>query len=593
MRHASARADNLRDASRRLFDTARFSRVGTILPYAIVGLTVLLCVASTACSLQFVLRAYHGALLWDEWDSIGFFARLREGTATLQDFIRQHNEHRILVPRLVFALDLTFADARNTVNFASILICQALHVCVFHRIIAFGTRNRLVGSALTAFAALMMFSAVQYENLVWAFQIPFTAVFLFFTTAALMLSLVQAGQSGVPGATLLTGAGMLLGAAAALVMANGAAALICIAVVLAMARPLDRLTAATAAAGIALLIGYAATFTPHPGHTPLAYALQHPLILLQYTCAYLGSAFAPLGLQVAILAGGFGLAFTGFALFGLFTGRLARNAANLTLAAVLVFIAFTAGLTALGRSGFGVEQATAGRYATPSAILTAAAVSLTALWLAGDRRGTRPLSAVGLVLGATLLSVTAAAVIQYALRDWARLRVAEMSRATAAILSAVHDESALRVLFPDVELMKQRIPLLQAHKLNMFSLPSPWPLGAEVPHGRLADPARCYGSVDLIEPVPGVANAFQLKGWAWDRAGRRPPERLVVLSAARRVVGYGSTGWKRPDVPAAVGEVSTPWVGAAAYARDSAGQLGVYGVLEDGHLCPIGGARAP
>ena len=355
----------------------QFARIRKILPPAIAVLTILLCALSTAYSLRLILRAYHGAILWDEWDSIDFFDRLRQGTVTFHDFIRQHNEHRILFPRLVFALDLALSEARNTINLASILVCQALHVLLFHRLISIGAQDRLLKWTLTSFVTLMLFSIVQKENFVWAFQIQFVGVFLFFTLAASMLSAAQAPSAGGTRWPSIA-AGFFFGAGAALVMSNGVAALLCIAFVFAAARLFNRLTAAIALCGLVLLVCYAATFTPNPGHTPLGFAAQHPLIFIQYVSTYLGCVFAPLGLKVAFGAGLLGVTGTAVALLALFTGRLERNRTNLTLVAILVFVGLTAALTAIGRSSFGLEQAASSRYATPSAVFWAAAVTLAA-----------------------------------------------------------------------------------------------------------------------------------------------------------------------------------------------------------------------
>jgi hypothetical protein len=302
--------------------------------------------------------------------------------------------------------------------------------------------------------------------------------------------------------------------------------------------------------------------------------------------------FAPLGLKVAFGAGLLGLTGTAVALLALFTGRLERNRTNLTLVAILVFVGLTAALTAIGRSSFGLEQAASSRYATPSGVFWAAAVTLAVLWLTG-RAGERTLPARVLVCGVTLVAVLAAARVQYEFRFQGRIRAADMARASDAILSGVLDESAWKVLFPDIALMKQRIPILQAHRLNIFSGPQPWPLGTAVPATRLTDAARCQGAVDVMEPVSGATHGYQLKGWAWDIGAQRPPERLVVLSEQQQAIGYGSSGWPRPDVTRAVAGISNFWTGWTAFAVAPRGRLGVYGVLGDGTLCPVGEKAVP
>ena len=425
-------------------------------------------------------------------NSIDFFDRLRQGTVTFHDFIRQHNEHRILFPRLVFALDLALTEARNTFNFASILACQALHVLLFHRLISLSVADRLLKWALTSFVALMLFSIVQNENFVWAFQIQFVGVFLFFTIAASTLSAAQAPLSARGARWPLVAAGFFFGAGAALVMSNGVAALLCIAFVFVAARLFNRLTAAIALCGLVLLVCYAATFTPNPGHTPLGFAAQHPLIFIQYVSTYLGCVFAPLGLNVAFFAGALGIVVTGIAVLGLFTGRIERNRVNLTLTAILLFIVFTAAMTGIGRSSFGLAQAASSRYATPSAIFWAAAVTLTALWLS-DRAGQRTLPALVLVCGVTLVAVLAAARVQYEYRFQGRIRAADMARASDAILSAVPDEFGLEGAFP-------------RYRADEAAHPDPAGASAQYLLGPAAVAARHRGArhpADRRGPLPG------------------------------------------------------------------------------------------
>jgi hypothetical protein len=545
-------------------------------------------VLSTAFSVHLVFRTYHEALLWDQWDSVPFFERLRLGTATFGDFIRQHNEHRILIPRLVFALDLWLTDARNGVNIAAILLCQAVHALVFWRLIALSVSDRLLRVMLAAFVMLLLFSIVQQENFYWGFQIQFVGVFLFVTVAAYARSAAQLAGPGK--APLRIAVGLLFGAGAALMMSNGVAALFCLALVFACARLFNRLTLALALIGLGLIVIYAATFTPNPGHTPLGFAPRHPLVFLRYVAVYLGCVFAPLGLPVALLAGALGLALTGLAALGLFTGRLERNRVNLTLVSIMSFVGLTAAMTGIGRSSFGLMQAASSRYATPSAVFWAATVTLVVAWLLADRnrREARAMRLLWLTSGVTMLAILSTALVQREFHYKSRIRAADMSRASNAILSAVHDDSALRVLFPDVALMKNLwIPILKERRFNMFAR-QPWPLGSEVPESRLiTDAARCIGAVDGVTPVADGADAFQLVGWAWDGDGR-PFEHLVVLSPERRVIGFGSSGYPRPDVRRHHRQVSSFWTGWLAFARAPGGRLGVYGLRRDGSLCRIG-----
>jgi hypothetical protein len=219
-----------------------YARATRFCSYAVAGVVILLCALSTAYSLRLVFRSYHAVLFWDQWGTVELFDRLLGGSATLSDFIADHNEHRLLVPRLIFALDLWLTDARNGVNFAAILICQAIHVALFHHMISQRVDARAVRWALTAFVTLLLFCIVQKENFTWGFQIQSVGVFLLFTLAAWTLATAQARSAEDAPRRGLAIAGLLCGLAAAFTMANGVVALFAIAVVFAAARLLNRLT---------------------------------------------------------------------------------------------------------------------------------------------------------------------------------------------------------------------------------------------------------------------------------------------------------------------------------------------------------------
>ena len=205
----------------------QIARLRRIAPAAVPALIILACVLSAAYSLRLTFRFHHPALFADQWETILFFDRLMQGTITFGDFIAQHNEHRILFPRLVFVLDLWLTGARNGVNFAAILVCQALHLALFHRMIALRVAEPWSRWALTALVAALFFGIVQWENFLWGFQIQFVGVFLFFTIAAYAFATAQERTAGEARWHLIA-TGFCFGAGAALMMSNGASALACI-----------------------------------------------------------------------------------------------------------------------------------------------------------------------------------------------------------------------------------------------------------------------------------------------------------------------------------------------------------------------------
>jgi hypothetical protein len=103
-------------------------------------------------------------------------------------------------------------------------------------------------------------------------------------------------------------------------------------------------------------------------------------------------------------------------------------------------------------------------------------------------------------------------------------------------------------------------------------------------------PGACLGNTDAVGArYAGAPAGVQVVGWGWDRAAKAPVRRVVLVDIAARVVGAGEGGLPRPDVNAAVAEVTSPTTGWAAYAPRTAGPLDAYGLVDDGRaICRLG-----
>ena len=122
---------------------------------------------------RLVIHSWSAVPYWDQWDEL----ILSPGKVFSPWLYSQHNEHRILFPRLLFAID-TFAFAEtNKFNFfcnvALPLTLVGLIVHVARRHVSRGLTDTLwiAGIVLT-----VLFSAIQYENFVWGFQVQFFGV---------------------------------------------------------------------------------------------------------------------------------------------------------------------------------------------------------------------------------------------------------------------------------------------------------------------------------------------------------------------------------------------------------------------------------
>jgi hypothetical protein len=108
----------------------------------------------------------------DEWSLVPLIRKSYEHQLTLADLFRQHNEHRIVIPKLIY---LGFAQWTHWNVVAemlfSVLLCCATSAGIYlllERTVSGTSRKRLL---LWALINLLIFAPVQAENWLWGFQL--------------------------------------------------------------------------------------------------------------------------------------------------------------------------------------------------------------------------------------------------------------------------------------------------------------------------------------------------------------------------------------------------------------------------------------
>lgn len=126
----------------------------------------------------------------DEWSLIPLFSKWNDHELTFADLFRQHNEHRILFPKLIYIAfaQLTHWNARAEMFF-SVLLCSGTSAGIYFllkRTVPGSTQKHLL---LWALSNLLIFAPVQAENWLWGFQLQ-----VFIPTFCLVASLVVLGS---------------------------------------------------------------------------------------------------------------------------------------------------------------------------------------------------------------------------------------------------------------------------------------------------------------------------------------------------------------------------------------------------------------
>jgi len=389
----------------------------------------------------------------DQWDATAtrpLFEKMDAGTLGPADFFAFHNEHRILFPRLLSLAvgTLTYWNIRAELMVLWILACLC-SVNLWRVAQETGWQDNRNGPWLLLGANLLLFSPLQWENLLWGFQIGF-----FLPLATMTACLWTARSLRRPFDFI---AAMALCLISTFSIASGFASWFLTAPLLLLwnrkmpARSEKiwwSIWTATAVASVGLHFRGLSQPTGHP--SPLL-AFAHPLEAIQFTLTYLGTPFctgtALDRLAVAQLSGGILLFLLLASVAYLWHWRRDRTLLPNSLPWVsLASIALVnAVLTTLGRLGLGTDAAIQSRYVSFAIMLPIGLLFLLTLVLRHRRERTPAaldptrgrLIFVSLVTAFALLFLGAAI---HSLQFWRFLQHERLTGKSALLFLHVLDE---------------------------------------------------------------------------------------------------------------------------------------------------------
>ncbi|MES2887084.1 MAG: hypothetical protein V4739_03640 [Pseudomonadota bacterium] len=506
-------------------------------------------------------RTFSPVPFWDMWDGyVDFHGKVTGGEVSA--WWAQHNEHRIVLSRLLFWADITWFG--GTTRFLLVVNYLLLGVTGW----VFWTAWRELAGGKDAFVGLFLaawlFSWSQEDNLLWAFQSQFILAQLVPLLAFYCLH--RAASSPTPSPTAFAGAA-LLGIASIGTMANGVLTLPLMTLYAVLVRESWRRVVVLAVLSCLCLGVYFHDYVPPAGHGSLALALRdNPLGVAAFILLYLGGPFAHFwpegGAHARHLALGSGTFFVLSAVF--LAWRTVPHARHHTLAVALLTFVLYIGGSALGTAGgrlmFGLDQALTSRYTTPSLMAWAA---LCVLMLSRFSAQSRVRRTAWIFLLLVLLAMVPR---QRLAIDVAQKKQANFERwiAALALEMRVRDEAQIRQVYPDANRVLAVAEAPVRDNLVVFGLAPLKDLGKTLGVTLAPLPTRpCTGAVDAVQPVPGDRRFFRVTGWFYDPQRQVSPHGIRFVDAANTGVGAALSGQSRPDVARAVGRRahSTGFVG--------------------------------
>jgi hypothetical protein len=523
---------------------------------------------AVACGLSMVLFmarlvwSYHSPLLWvDQWIFIRELIG-NHGHYSVSLLWRQHNDHRILIPKLFYLADLYIFHGTNTFLLVVIFCVQLAHLAWLALIYSkIGRLSSIAWRTAVGLTAICLFTPRQMENFFFGSDLPLVLPLFGATVAVSSLGMFSMSlRETKNGDRRLL---VLCWTAAVMAVLSFSSGLLLwpILVVLGLVWRLPRKSVvATAALGITLIgvtmLGYTNTILTGSSF-PVTSILRYLLVLYANSWSFVGDRFGMvLATWIVPAASLVGL----WVIFKRRTDTLA-----VVLFSLIGFIVAGSFATAFGRFGLGIEQARADRYQTGILLFWCCLAVLLI------REASRAQRSHGWLLGQqaiiALIIVFAARMAQ-PVAHGARLHAQAMRNAAAAIEAGVNDPQT--VVYPLTSPFNQDLIVygnyLRSRRWSIFAAPQPFPLGRQFDrYFRVVSPSACAGAVDSLAGVPDkLWPGFRFSGWVWDIAAHAPGRAVVLIDPSGRIIGAAETGIWRPDVPAAI----------PSFHRDDAGYLG-------------------
>jgi hypothetical protein len=497
-----------------------------------------------------MVRYYNPLPIWDYWNVVQHLAQYR--AFDFRVLWAQHNEHRIVFPEILFAVDMLLMHGRQVLPLAISFICYFSTWLLMSWPI-FSDRGL---SRTPRYSAVLLAGVViGWQGSVMAFGIPFLLNWTLTQFAAVLALALVAALRNNSRVIYLAGA-VVCGTIASYSSANGLLIWPVILVAGLISSMRRRYILVIAIAGVANISLYFVDYHLIHQSDP-SNLIRHPIYLLGFLSSYVSMPFG------ALKAGNFGV-WVGFANLVLFfyllavsaRARLLPSAPAIVLFGYFVFTLSTALLTAAGRinpSDMTFTAAKASRYLTiPLANWGALLIAL--IWLSA-RRGWRLVSPKTIVLASSvLLFVTFPKLAPWLYGN--DLLFAQQQWATLSVENGLFDPAIARYLYPDPPFIKPFLQYLRDDHLSLFYKGYSLSLGQPFP-SRFPPPSAQSrpGRITQILPVSG---GLEVVGWT--DASR--PERFVFVDESARIVGLGRklpAGFPpalSPDTP-----TSLAWVG--------------------------------
>lgn len=495
----------------------------------------------------------------DDWALVDFFGKIHSGTANFTDLFVQHNEHRILFPRIIFAI-LAFLSRWNIkVQTYFSLLLGLISFTLLYKIAAYNyhkINDQAIFHLFNLLTCVIFFSLLQYENWLLGFQIAWFFVNICIISSVYILALPKKNLANVK---LLLAS--LCCFVASFSSAHGLLSWLAILPSIYLLEGKNKQKKIRILVWMLLFafcvfiyfIGY-----EKPSHHPsLLFVLQQPLVTFEYFLNLIGFSLGKNNILPPVFNGliiVLTFLFFNFFCFKNYPSEFVNKAAPwLSLG---YFAIFFASITTVGRSGFGADQAMSSRYVSVSILLVIACLQLCQLWILykWESRGKSKYNIVirlflGFVLSIVVFSSTSSIV------EGQNILITRKAGQTCLEIINFIDKSignspsnCLKYLYPNQLKIRELSKTLQELEFRYFPQNMNFVLEAEQVHGYIDVPSTTEKFLTVSR-----SDTLNLLGWAILPEGKeQPPIVLLSYGNNQSFFATGLVNLNRPDVVTAL-----------------------------------------
>ncbi len=439
---------------------------------------------------------------------------------------RQHNEHRIVFPDLVFALDVLVAHGRRILPIITSVLCYLGSWLILARLV-----SREFGIPVTTRSAMICLAAVLigWKGCTLVLANPFLLQWTMVEIVALASLLLLASVPAKCSPWLMTGS-IVSAIIATYSSANGLLlwiVLVACAYLLKLnkAQMVILMTSAIISDGL-YFFGY-----HFSGKTDLLNLISHPWSSISFIAVYLSMPFGGMkSPQFGLYLGMISLCGAVWLFIMAFREDLIKTRLGIVLFGHYAFTLLTAILIAAGRMDImdvSFSGAKATRYLVPVTINWAVFLILT-IWIASVHKWRGFSVPVLVCLFTFLLSISFLKLkwwLQTGTREFVNGQVTQLS-----IEDGLLDPRLLLSIFPDPHFVQSYLPLLKKARLSIFYKGKNEWLGRPV--SRFGSELPGFGKGEVTRVFP-VSSGVEIVGWA------AQSKEVAVVGEQDEIIGFG------------------------------------------------------